>query len=271
MDLGLAGKTAVVVGASSDVGRAAALLLAEEGTRLVLAGRKREALEDAAGQARALGAEAHVAPVDLTDPGGAHALTAQAIAAVGRIDLLANTAGPWPVKGMNPAFREPIYGDDEAWEEAFNGVFMSAVRLTREIMPLMQAQGSGAIVHTGSNSARYYKASTASFAAMKAALVHAVKNWARDGADKGVRVNAILPGWIRGDRVTARIDGIAKEQGKSFEQAESEMMGDHAGLFWTPRMGTPEEYAAAIVFLLSRRAGYINGALVPVDGGTAVW
>jgi 3-oxoacyl-[acyl-carrier protein] reductase len=164
-----------------------------------------------------------------------------------------------------------MYGSDESWAEAFDNVFMTATRLMREAMPIMKAQGHGAVVHMGANSARHYSSMTAQFGAMKAALVHAVKNWARDGAPHGVRVNAVLPGWIKGGKVEQRIQDIASRTGVSFEQAEREMVMGRDGIYWTPRMGRPDDYADAIVFLLSDRASYINGALLPVDGGSPVW
>jgi 3-oxoacyl-[acyl-carrier protein] reductase len=271
MDLGLAGKSALVVGAGADIGRETALALAAEGAKVVLAGRRREALEETAGRVRASGGWAEIAPGDLADPDAAERLATQALAAAGRIDLLVNTAGPFPVRGLDPKGPGPLYGDDASWAEAFDGVLMTAVRLTRAVLPQMKAQGAGAIVHLGANSARYYNPMTAQFAAMKAALVHAVKNWARDAAPHNVRVNAVLPGWIRGERALQRLDQAAKAAGASPAEAERDMVAGHDNLYWTPRMGRPEEYASAIVFLLSERASYINGALLPVDGGTPVW
>lgn len=272
MDLGLEGKAALVIGASSAIGRATALELAQEGVKVVVAGRNREALEDTAGRIKSAGGWAHVGAGDLSSTEAVKALVADTVAATGgRIDLLANTAGPFPLRGLDKKWGAPMYADDESWEEAFNGILMSAVRLTREVMPIMKAQGGGAIVHLGSNSARYYKPMTSQFAAMKAGLVHVTKNWARDGAPYGVRVNAVLPGWVLGDKSVPRLEAAAKAAGKSVREVEREEVQGHDNLYWADRMGRGDEYAAAIIFLLSARASYITGALVPVDGGTPVW
>ena len=273
MDLGLDGKTALVIGASSAIGRATALELAQEGVRVVVAGRNREALDETVHRIKAAGGWAHAGAGHLSSTEAAKALVADAVAATGgRIDLLANTAGPYPQRGLEPKWGAPMYGDDESWEEAFENILMSAVRLTREIMPIMKAQGGGAIVHLGSNSARHYKAMTSQFAALKASLVHVVKNWARDGAPHRVRVNAVLPGWVMGDRTGPMLEKAAQAAGKPVRDVEREMVQGHdASHYWADRMGAGEEYAAAIIFLLSARASYINGALLPVDGGTPVW
>lgn len=271
MDLGLEGKVAIVAGASADAGRAAALLLGREGARLILSGRRGDALEEVASAIKDAGGWALAVPADLTEPGAADALVQQAVDACGRVDLLANTVGPFPLKAYGAGGPGPIYGDDDGWAEAFNGIFMSATRLTRAVMPHMKAQGAGAIVHLGSNSARYYSPMTGQFGAMKAALVHVIKNWARDAAPHGVRVNAVLPGWIKGENIAKRVAQSARESGTSEAEAEREMARGHDNLYWTPRMGRPEEYASAMAFLLSERASYINGALLPVDGGSPVW
>lgn len=271
IDYGLDGKRAIVVGAGKDVGRELALGMASEGARVVLAGRKPGPLEETAAAIAASGGEAHVVPVDLHDPHGADSLADQARKLLGGIDLVGNTAGVFPTSRLGPGHPSPAIGVDEGWNEAFEWVLMSAVRLTRAVLPGMIEQGSGALVHLGANSSRDYRRMTGQFGAMKAALAHVVKNWAREGGEAGVRVNAVHPGWIKGEGVTAQVAQAAKAAGISFEEQERAQVGNHGDHYWTPRMGLPSEYADAMLFLLSERASYINGAMLPVDGGSRSW
>jgi 3-oxoacyl-[acyl-carrier protein] reductase len=81
----------------------------------------------------------------------------------------------------------------------------------------------------------------------------------------------VHPGWIKGVGVTAQVAAAAKAAGVSLEEQERAQVGSHAGHYWTPRMGLPSEYADAMLFLLSERASYINGAMLPVDGGSSSW
>jgi 3-oxoacyl-[acyl-carrier protein] reductase len=185
----------------------------------------------------------------------------------GRIDLLANMIGPFPEREAGVA---PSYASDESWLAAFEAIFLTAARLNRAVVPLMKAAGQGAVVNVLSNSVRHYGESTAQYGAMKAALAHLVKTLARDVAGTRVRVNAILPGWIRTARLDGTIAAQAAEEGISPREVERRMMAGHGAAFWGDRMGRPEEYADAIAFLLSDRASYINGALVPVDGGSQI-
>jgi len=263
MDLGLKGKGALVVGAGADVGRATALLLAQEGARLVLAGRNRSSLEETA----RLAGHGEVVIADLASSESAGALVREAEQRLGGVDVLVNTVGPFP---RDPAVPVPAYGHDESWLAAFDSLFLSAARLGREAIPLMKARGRGAVVNLAANSARHYTAGTGQYGAMKAALAHLTKNWARDCAASGVRVNAVLPGWIKGAALAETLRADAAAAGVAPRDLEADTMVGHDRNFWSPRMGTPEEYAAAIAFLVSDRASYINGALIPVDGGSAI-
>ena len=271
MDLGLGGKFALVVGAGADVGRAAAVSLGREGARVILVGRKPQTLAETAGLVEAAGGQAHVLAADARDAADVTRVVAEAVAVGGRIDLMVNTVGPYPLPEDYPDVPEPMYGNDASWAKIFDNVFMPAVRFSREVIPRMKAQGAGAVVHLAANSARYYNPTTAQYAAMKSALVHATKNWARDAGKHGVRVNAVLPGWIKGATMQQRLAEAAAQAGRPVAEIERETVAAHDNLFWSPRMGRTDEYADAIVFLLSDRASYINGALLPVDGGTPVW
>jgi 3-oxoacyl-[acyl-carrier protein] reductase len=267
MDLGLKGKGALVVGAGSDVGRATAVALAAEGARLILVGRGVPALEETAA---AIGRAASVQalPGDARDAADVARFVAEARERLGGIDILVNTVGPFP---SNPDVTEPMYGHDASWETAFDTLLMTAVRICREVIPPMKAAGRGAVVNLAANSARYYNPMTAQYGAMKAALTHVTKNWARDAGPHGVRVNAVLPGYIKTVGMAGMVESRARTEGKAADQVEHDMVAGHDSIFWSGRMGRPEEYADVIAYLVSDRASYINGALVPVDGGSPVW
>jgi 3-oxoacyl-[acyl-carrier protein] reductase len=156
MDLGLAGKGALIVGAGADVGRATAITLAQEGARLVLAGRGAAALEETARLAE--GGDIVIA--DLADADSVRRLASEAEMRLGGIDVLVNTVGPFP---RDPTVTVPAYGHDESWLAVFDSLFLSAARLGREVIPLMKARGKGAVVNLSANSARHYSAGTGQY------------------------------------------------------------------------------------------------------------
>jgi 3-oxoacyl-[acyl-carrier protein] reductase len=269
MDLGLTGRVALVAGAGSDVGREVARRLAAEGARVGLVGRTESALAETAELiAAAGGSPALVVPGDSREDASVLAAVARVSDELGPIQVVVNTVGPFP---RDPRVPEPMYGDDASWEWVFENLFMTAVRLTRAVMPAMKADGSGSIVHLAANSARYYHPMTAQYAAMKSTLVHATKNWARDAIKSGVRVNAVLPGWIQGQALADQIAADSAAAGRSADDWERAIVAEHDSIFWSGRMGKLAEYADVITFLVSDRASYINGALIPVDGGSPVW
>lgn len=264
MDLGLSGKVAVIIGASADVGRATALTLAKEGACLLLVARREQQLQQVAEDARRLGAEAATLVEDVREPQSGERIVARASDAFGRLDILVNTVGPFP-----RTVPDPLFGDDESWRAVFESVFLPAVHVCRSALPVMKAAGRGVIVNTAANSARHFSASTAQYGAMKAALTHVTKNWARDAAPHGVRVNAILPGWIKTEALAQMVQTRASSSGESVEDVERALMQQHGSTFWSGRMGEPQDYADLIAFLVSERARYVNGALIPIDGGSA--
>ncbi|MET0371390.1 MAG: SDR family oxidoreductase [Sphingobium sp.] len=269
MDLGLTGKRVLIAGAGGDVGRATALVLAREGAVTTLVGRTRKTLEETAALVRDLGGVAHVVPGDAGSSEAVTAIVTKAVEIMGGLDALANTIGPFPSKWREIPGFDPLYGNDESWADNFQAVFMGPVRLVRECLMLMKRNRHGAIVTLAANSAKHHSAGTAQYAAMKAALAHITKNWARDAIRSGVRVNAVLPGWIRTAAVDKRIAAEVAREGLSDKAIEQKLIEAHENVFWSGRMGGVEEYAQVIAFLLSDRASYVNGVLLSVDGGSA--
>ena len=234
----LAGKTALVTGATSGIGKAAALKLAEHGATVLIHGRDAargvgvlEQIELAGGHGRFVGA-------DLSDPADVARLAAE----VGRVDILVNNAGSsW--------FGPSSELDSQTYDRLFDGNVRSAYLLTAALAPAMASNGGGVIINLASMVATVGLPGGAAYSATKAALVAMTRSWAAEYGADGVRVNAVAPGPVF-------TEGAIPER--------TIALGNTTLL---KRAAQPDEIAETIAFLASPRADYITGATIAVDGG----
>ena len=246
MDLDLQDRVYVVTGGARGLGRATADCLVAEGARVVLSGRTEESLAMAA---KELGDNATTVVADNADPGTPARLLAAAEDTWGRLDgALISVGGPpkGPVTGIG----------DEQWAAAFESVFLGAVRLSRELGQALSSGGSLALVL--SSSVRAPLADMAISNGLRPGLAMVAKTLAEELGPHGVRVNGLMPGRIGTERV-AELDAAGGDP----EAARA------AAIKTIPlgRYGEPEEFGRTAAFLLSPAASFVNGAMVPVDGG----
>lgn len=243
----LEGKTALVTGAATGMGRATAELFARHGARLVLFGLGGEALGEAA--AASCGVAVHG---DVTKPDD----IAAAIAACGDgLDIVVNAAGLITID-------EPATVSDEAWLKTFAVNVTGAMMVCRAALPLLRRQG-GSIVNIASVAAFNASASNASYAASKAALVSYTRTLAYAHGPEGVRANAVAPGWVRTPMSEYEMEIAARRNGSSTE-AEFEALAQRIAL---RRVAAPSEVASCCLFLASDEASFVTGTVLIADGG----
>lgn len=241
----LTGKCALVTGASGGIGGAIAKALHGAGATVGLSGTRVEPLEALAAE---LGERAHVLPCNLSDAEAVSALPKQSIEAMGGIDILVNNAG---------ITRDQIFmrmSDDE-WQSVLDVNLTSTMRLCRGVMrPMMKARW-GRIINISSIVGATGNPGQANYAASKAGMVGMTKSIAYEVASRGITANAIAPGFI----ATAMTDKLTDDQKAKIDAQIP-----------AARMGSPEEIAAAVLYLASPEAGYVTGTTLHVNGGMAM-
>lgn len=242
----LSGKTALVTGASGDIGRAIAKALHGQGARVALTGTRAEALNQLAGE---LGDRAHAVAANLSDPADTERLAKDAEAALGgQLDILVNNAGITK-DGLLMRMK------DEDWQAVLEVNLNAGMRLSRAALRGMMKRRHGRIIGISSVVGATGNPGQANYAAAKAGMIGFSKALAQEVASRGITVNVIAPGMIK----TPMTDVLTEDQKN--RMLERIPLG---------RLGTSDEIAAAAVYLASAEAGYVTGATLHVNGGMAM-
>lgn len=256
MELHLAGKIAVVTGASKGIGLAVTKGLVDEGVTVVAGARTRRAdlqvLEN--------GGEVIFVPVDLTTEEGPTALVAKA-AELGGVDILVNNAGA--VSARPNGF---LTVSDEQWQESLTLTFMAAVRTTRLAIPQLKRRGGGAIITISSVNAFLPDPLVIDYSAAKAALSNFSKSLSKEVGRDGIRVNTVSPGPVGTDLWLGE-GGVAQTVGAANSVAPGDVSARAAADSVTGRFTLPQEVADLVVMLASDRLANITGADFVIDGG----
>jgi len=238
----LSGKNALVTGATGGIGGSIAEALHGQGATVAISGTRAEKLEELA---KKLGDRVHVLPCDLRDRAAVAKLGEDAEATLGQVDILVNNAG---ITHDNLFMRMK----DEEWDDVIAVNLTSVFVLTRAILRNMMRRRAGRIVNIASISGVIGNPGQPNYAASKAGLVGMTKSLAREVSARGITANCIAPGFIQ----TPMTDALTEKQVETI-----------AAAIPAAKFGTPEDIAAAVVFLASEEAGYITGETMHINGG----
>ena len=259
MDLGLAGKVAIVAASSKGLGRATALCLAAEGALVTVNGRDAARLAATAAEIRDLtGGDVIEVVTDLALPNASRDLIEQTMAQRGRLDILVcNAGGPPP--GTFASFP-----DDQPWLDAINLNLMSTLRMSRAAIPHLEAQGGGSITNIVSISVKQPIPNLVLSNTARTAVIGLARSLALELAGRNIRVNNICPGSILTDRNRSISEAESSRTGEDVDtvlkrEGDTIPMGRH---------GAPDEFGRVVAFFASPAASYVTGATVQVDGGS---
>jgi NAD(P)-dependent dehydrogenase (short-subunit alcohol dehydrogenase family) len=246
----LENKVALITGGSLGLGKAAALLFAEEGAKVVITGRTKKTLKAAVEEAKNKRLEIEYLVSDVSKEDDCKSAVDYVIKKYGKIDILFNNAGVLPIGFTHET-------DSKTWDETFDINVKGTYMMSKYAIPHMLKQGYGCIVNNSSVLGLKAVPGVAAYNATKGAVTQLTRSMALEYADKGIRVNAICPGTI----VTPMVDGLIEQLGGA--EAEKLFKSFHP----MGRFGTAEEIAHSVLFLCDDNVGFMTGTMLSVDGG----
>lgn len=256
MDLNLEGRRALIMGASSGIGRGIAEALAREGVRVALAARREDKLREVADGIRQVGGDAMTVPLDLSDHSTIAAVFEKVAAEYDGIDILINNTGGPPPGGV-------VNRGIDLWRSQFEAMVLSVIYLTDLVLPGMRTQGWGRIITVGSAGVIQPMPGIGLSNALRATLAGWSKTLSMEVAKDGITVNMLHPAATLSDRIRSFWQIDAEKSGRDI----GEVARDAGQALPTGRYGTIEEFGAVAAFIASEQAAYITGSMIRVDGG----
>lgn len=242
------GQTALITGAGTGIGKAIALELASKGCDVAICGRRIEPLAETAAEIEALGRKALYASVDVSSNEAVTSFVTDVIAKLGKLDILINNAG---VTRDNLLMRM----SEEEWDSVIDTNLKGAFLFSKAVSRPMMKQRAGSIVNISSVVGITGNAGQCNYTASKAGLIALTKSMAKELSSRGIRVNAVAPGFIKSQMT---------------EKLSQELCDALLGNIPAGRLGEPEDIAKAVAFLCSPDASYITGQTISVNGGLAM-